>query len=185
MYQGEVAPVKPSLAVKIVNPAATQFTLTYSIDGKLYHLESGKTQDIHVGPTSQIEFGRGQDLGVAKYDLHPGTYTFVSTPRGWELLHGERPLVASVAVKIVNPAATNFTLNYSIDGTLFHLEPGKTQDINVGPTSQIEFGRGQDLGVAKYQLRAGTYTFKSTPKGWDLDQPEQIATRPATTSPAK
>ena len=148
-------------------------------------MEAGKTQDIKVGPTSHIEFGRGQDLGVAKYDLHAGTYTFVSTTKGWELLHGDRPLAASVAVKIVNPAATKFTLNYSIDGTLFHLEPGKTQDMNVGPTSQIEFGRGQNLGVAKYQLRAGTYSFKATPKGWDLDQPEQVASKPTATTSAK
>ncbi len=175
----------PSLAVKIVNPAATQFTLTFSIDGKLYHLEPGKTQDINVGPTSQIEFGRGQGLGVAKYDLRAGTYTFVSTPKGWELLHGGQPLAASVPVKVVNPAATQFTLNYTIDGTLFHLEPGKTQEINVGPTSQIEFGRGQNLGVAKYPLRAGTYTFKSTPQGWDLSQPQRVASKPATTPSAK
>jgi hypothetical protein len=185
LYQGDAPPAKPSIAVNIVNPAVTQFTLSYTIDGKLYHLESGKTQSIEVGPASQIEFGRGQDLGVAKYALHAGTYTFVSTPKGWELLHGDQPLAASVSVKIVNPAFTKFTLNYSIDGTLFHLEPGKTQNVNVGPASHIEFGRGQDLGVAKYQLRAGTYTFVSTPKGWDLNQPEHIATRPATTPPAK
>jgi hypothetical protein len=185
LFQGEISPAKSSLAVKIVNPAATQFTLNYSIDGTPFHLEPGKTQDINVGPTSKIEFGRGQDLGVAKYDLHAGTYTFVSTTKGWELLHGDQPLAASVAVKIVNPVATKFTLNYSIDGTVFHLDPGKTLDINVGPTSQLEFGRGQHLGVAKHQLHAGTYTFKSTPNGWDVEQPEQVASKPTATPSAK
>ena len=152
--------------------------------GTLFHLEPGKTQDVNVGPTSQIEFGRGQDLGVAKYDLHAGTYTFVSTPKGWELLHGGQPLAASVAVKIVNPAATQFTLNYSIDGTPVSLGAGKTQDINVGPTSQIEFGRGQDLGVAKYQLPPAPTPSSQRPKaGTSINRSRLPANRPPRRQP--
>ncbi len=68
----------------------------------------------------------GGDFGAARYTLNSGTYTFAATTKGWNLYQG---VSASLAVKIVNPAATQFTLTYSIDGKLCHLEPGKTQDI--------------------------------------------------------
>ena len=112
--------------------------------------------------------------------MSPGTYTFESTPKGWELYHGNGGITSAVAVKIVNPSSTQFTLTYFIDGQLYRLEPGKTHDIDVDPTSTIEFGRGGDNGTAKQRLTGGTYAFESTAKGWDLRQIGEGATQSGT-----
>ena len=152
LFHHQPRPVTPLLPVKIVNPSATNATISFSIDGQSYSLPPGETHlySLRAGADSLIEFGRGSEFGDARYTLNSGTYTFAATPKGWNLFQGEiSPAKSSLAVKIVNPADTQSTLNYSIDGTIFHLEAGKTQDINVGPTSPIELGRGQKLGVAQ------------------------------------
>ena len=90
-------PTFQSAEVKIVNPAATAFTLAYFIDGQLHRLESGKAEDVEIGPNSTIEFGRGGDFGTAKYSLSAGTYTFGSGANGWELYEGNGVTVPPVA----------------------------------------------------------------------------------------
>ena len=39
-----------------------------------------------MGASHVIEFDRGGDLGVARYELTSGLYTFVVGDNGWELL---------------------------------------------------------------------------------------------------
>ena len=166
------------IPVRIVNPAATNFALSYSIDGQSYSLPSGRrrpTMCAKRGDRIRPRPGHGR----RQIRPAPGTYTFESTPKGWDLFQGDKPPAPVVTVRIVNPTSTQTTLNYSIDGQLYHLEPGQSQDVNAAPDATIEFGRGQDLGVARYGLRSGTFSFKSTSNGWDLDPAENLAVRPA------
>lgn len=160
-------PQVSTIHVRIVNPEATNFTLSYSVAGQSYTLASGNVQELDVPSGSSVEFGRGNDHGTATYTLSAGTYTFASTNHGWELYQGDAPS-PSVPVTIVNPAETNFTLTYTIDGRDYQLESGKNQQIMVYPDSVIEFGRGGDFPRAKYSLSSGAYTFASTSHGWEL-----------------
>jgi hypothetical protein len=173
------------IPVKLVNPTATNFTLSYSLNGQSFSLPAGSSQTYDVPADAVIEFGRGENLGVATYGLRPGTYTFQSTPNGWDLFQGDQPPAPVVAVTIVNPADTQTTLNFSIDGTLYHVDAGKAQTINVGMDSTIEFGRGENLGIASYGLRPGIYTFKDTANGWDLDPSEKLIARSASAPATK
>lgn len=71
--------------VRIVNPAATQTTLGFAINGQPYSLEAGQTQDVTLPENPVIEFDRGSGNDTGRYSLSEGEYRFASTPQGWEL----------------------------------------------------------------------------------------------------
>jgi len=70
--------------------------------------------------------------------------------------------------RIVNSVENRATLSFLIDGQVHSLAPGGQQDVQGGPARVIAFDRGQSHGTARYAIRAGTYTFTPTEKGWEL-----------------
>ena len=110
--------------MKIVNPAATKATISYSLDGQSHSLPSGSAHTYNVPANAVVEFARGSEFGTAIYSVDPGTYTFASTPKGWELFHGDHLALPSLAVKIVNPPATKAAISYSLAGQSHSLPPG-------------------------------------------------------------
>ena len=71
--------------IVIINPEETGGTVNYLLDDRPYTMEHGMMQDVG-SPLSEITFGRGPGLGTARYALRPGTYKFVVTELGWELV---------------------------------------------------------------------------------------------------
>jgi hypothetical protein len=58
-------------------------------------------------------------------------------------------------------------LSYTLNGQPFGLQPGTMEQ--VGTASVIQFDRGNGLGIARYTLDCGTYTFTvGSNGGWDL-----------------
>ena len=84
--------------VSIVNPADTQTTLAFAVNGQTYSLEAGKTQDLELNENMVIEFDRGSGNDTGRYSLSEGVYRFGSTPKGWELFRSnDAPLADAVA----------------------------------------------------------------------------------------
>jgi hypothetical protein len=86
------------------------------------------------------------------------------------------PELSAGQVLVVNPAENQSTLAYSINSRSFTLKAGESQRLDVTPDMTIEFDRGLSGDPARYPLTAGTYTFKSTDKGWDLVSDSPSAT---------
>lgn len=88
----------PARIVRIANPAETQSTLGFAIDGQPYSLEAGKVQNVELSDTAVIEFDRGSGDDTGRYTLSPGEYQFGATPKGWELFRaGDESETESVA----------------------------------------------------------------------------------------
>jgi hypothetical protein len=85
------------MTVHLVNPAETQTTLGFAVNGQAYTLEAGQSQDVQISEGAVIEFDRGSDDKTGRYTLSEGTYRFGSTPQGWELFHGDAAAVPSIA----------------------------------------------------------------------------------------
>ena len=77
--------------IKIVNPAKTGVTLSYSLNGATYSIPPGYSQDLREDRAWTIQFSRGPNMDQAEYGLQPGVYTFARTDHGWELYHGDFP----------------------------------------------------------------------------------------------
>ena len=77
--------------IKITNPAANGVTLTYLLDGAVYTIPPGYSQDLLEDRAWVIQFSRGANLEEAQYGLQSGRYTFTSTENGWELYRSELP----------------------------------------------------------------------------------------------
>jgi hypothetical protein len=71
--------------VVIRNTAGKGVPVAFLVDDKTEELRDGQTRT-YTGSSHVIEFDRGGDLGVARYELTSGLYTFVVGDNGWELL---------------------------------------------------------------------------------------------------
>ncbi len=85
--EGGPQPTPAAKTVRIVNPAETQTTLGFAVNGQPYSLEAGQTRDLELTANEVIEFDRGSGNDTARYSLSDGVYQFAATPQGWELYH--------------------------------------------------------------------------------------------------
>jgi hypothetical protein len=88
--------------IRIVNPSDTRVALSYVLNGAVYTIRPGESQNLREDRAWVIEFGRGGSFGQARYGLLPGVYTFALTGRGWELYR--QPLSAPDAVAAPPPS---------------------------------------------------------------------------------
>jgi len=86
--------------VRIVNPADTTVTLSFSVAGRTYNLAAGKVQELNVAPNTVIEFDRANHGASGRYTLAAGNYLFGATPNGWELYHMQDELAANRPVPV-------------------------------------------------------------------------------------
>jgi hypothetical protein len=80
-------PAFSGLPIKIVNPASSGVTLTYTLNGAAYSIPPGFSQTLVADRLWTIQFSRGAGFGDARYGLDSGVYTFGSSDHGWELYH--------------------------------------------------------------------------------------------------
>ncbi len=71
-------------------------------------------------------------------------------------------------VLIMNPKENATSIEYVLANQQYSIAPGYSQPLPSEKSWVIRFDRGQGQGEASYTLAAGTYTFESTAKGWDL-----------------
>ncbi len=89
--------------IKIVNPAKNAVTLNYTLDGILFNIQPGYSQDLREDRAWVIQFSRGENLDQARYGLHPGVYTFGRSDHGWELYRSELPQAVAPPAPITAP----------------------------------------------------------------------------------
>ena len=71
-------------------------------------------------------------------------------------------------VIIENSAENASTVNYSLNGNNYTIQPGQTQRIANDRQWVVEFDRGEGQGTARYTLSEGRFRFKPTEQGWEL-----------------
>ena len=89
-------------------------------------------------------------------------------------------------IKIVNPAKSGATLNYTLDGNAFTIPPGHSQELREDRAWVIEFSRGANLDQVQYGLHTGVYKFTPTDHGMELyrsDFPQAVALQPPKDAP--
>ena len=96
----------PASQLVIVNPAETQTTLAYTVNGVPYTLSAGQVQPLNVTTSVTIEFDRGLPGDPARYSLTTGTYLFQSTDRGWDLVSGS-PSATPTPAPLLNTPQTD------------------------------------------------------------------------------
>jgi hypothetical protein len=100
-----------------------------------------------------------------------------------------RPILENFSggpIKIVNPTKNAVTLSYLLNGVVYSIPPGYSQDLSEDRAWLIQFSRGANLDQARYGLQSGVYTFTSTNNGWELfrsEFPQTTAPLPPTAAP--
>jgi hypothetical protein len=88
--------------VTLVNPKETEGTVKYTIDGHVYQMTAGQTQNLKTKANWVIEFDRGGAFGTARYTLEEGRFEFVVTKRGWDVHRSADPPAATTAAPPTN-----------------------------------------------------------------------------------
>lgn len=91
--------------IKIVNPAKSGVTLSYTLNGNAYTIPPGYSQELQEDRAWVIEFSRGENLDQARYGLQSGVYTFTRTNQGMELYRSEFPQTSAPTVAPQPPKA--------------------------------------------------------------------------------
>jgi len=68
-------------------------------------------------------------------------------------------------VMLVNPKSTQVTINYSINGNHYIMEPGMAQRLPAADKWILDYDRGASFGPATYELKPGTYHFTPSDQG--------------------
>jgi len=77
-------------------------------------------------------------------------------------------------IKLLCPVTAPSPLTYSLNGHAYTIQPGYSQSFREDREWTLEFKRGTEAGdVARYSLKAGTYSFVVGANGWELQQPGQ------------
>ena len=88
----------------------------------------------------------------------------------------ENPVFSGGPIKIVNPVKNGVTLNYTLNGFAYAIEPGQSQEFTEDRAWVIEFSRGGNAGLGRYGLHSGLYTFGGANNGWELfNEPLPVA----------
>ncbi len=85
----EAAPPAPAAMARNVEVLLTngeQETVAYSLNGTRYDMPADHGQKLTTRPSWVVEFDRGGEFGTARYTLKQGTYMFVASERGWDLV---------------------------------------------------------------------------------------------------
>jgi hypothetical protein len=78
---------------------------------------------------------------------------------------------------LVNPLENGGVVLFLVDGEMFSLSPGESQNWPADRDRQIAFHRGESFGDFRTMLRNGHYTFRVGAQGWELVADEQESPR--------
>jgi hypothetical protein len=84
--QTAAKPVSRTVAAIVLVNADEQFSIRYTVNGEEHEMKPRYEHSLSGGDRWLVEFDRGNDLGIARYKVISGTYKFVVTERGWDLV---------------------------------------------------------------------------------------------------
>lgn len=137
-------------------------------------------------PGYGLAFGLGYGLGGYGRGYGYGGYGYPSYGYGYS--NSATPVYSSTAVAtsmnvvpnlpataatggtiaLEYPAGNGPTMNFSLNGTPYRIQPGQTQQVVNDRNWIVEFDRGSGNGTARYSLTDGRFKFKPTDRGWEL-----------------
>ena len=130
---------------------------------------------LHIGPDPIFTQQRGSAAGLIAHPQYPGYGYTAADPTRLYLIPQSGPIPATptargpkVPITIRNAAPAGAGVDFTIDGTTRQAASGQSQQLDVGPTSEVTYDRGGSLGVQRYSLSAGTYEFRPSDAGWAL-----------------
>lgn len=153
--------------ILLLNPADNLGEIHYLLAGDPFAMEAGMMQEMRRDATV-IRFDRGPGFGEARYTLRPGTYRFVVTDHGWDL------------VKVLYEAILDNTANASefhllLDGDPVTIAARSQQTVTSDFPPTVEFSNGSEV-VRKQLADEKTYTIGINDSGlWDLFPGDAIA----------
>ena len=154
--------------VLILNPAETQGTVNYGIDGNHYVARSGMRQVLPPRNDDRhwvIEYDRGADQGPARYTLRSGTYRFAPTELGWQL-YRERYSIT------LDNSESEQEFNFIFHGEDMIVPAGGTLTLNSKYPVVVRFDRGNggDFVARKTPQNVGTIQVgvNAADNLWDL-----------------
>jgi hypothetical protein len=146
-----------------------------------------------VGPYQYGGYGYGTygypGNGYAGYGMPPAMNMVQQSPQ--TIIQSQTVVMPSTPtlmhtgdeIKLVCPKTASGPLSYSLNGTLYTIQPGYSQNFRDDRTWKLEFQRnGQGSQAVAYTLKPGSYRFGNGPEGWDLRQ--VVGTQPGDLPPA-
>jgi hypothetical protein len=158
----EVATAAPQAGVLLLNPDSTESAITYTISGHNYTMQPGHTQSLPADRAWVIEFDRGGSWGKQRYTLSNGSYNFLPSEKGWELI------AKKYQCTIDNSANPN-PFHCLINGKPVTIEPLGSKLCQGTYPIVVQFDRGN--GASKQiQLTEGNCrpAINRADSGWDL-----------------
>jgi hypothetical protein len=171
----------------LINPSDSPGSVNYTLDAAPSTLDVGYNQSYSGSGSWLIQFDRGVGRAQACYSLTPGTYSFAMTDQGWELYNTTNVSLASAPsgsvdstatpnadspsgqrLVLQNPQDCGSPVSFLLDGNVYTLAAGSTQEVSITAPCMIEFDRGTGGAEACYTLAAGSYSFSVSDQGWEL-----------------
>ena len=138
--------------IVLLNPKSNAASVGYVLGGSYsYDMNPGEEQELK--PTSTgwvVSFDRGGSYGTARYTVTDGTYQFVLTDKGWDLVRKQY----KVTIDNTNLAGD---FGYLADGQQAVVNAGQTRTHTSGSPIEIVFDRGDGSGPARKLLKDGVY----------------------------
>ena len=92
-YAPAAARAAAPVEITITNPEMD--AITYRVDGTQYDMQPGYSQRLTTKASWIVEFDRGDGRKSMQYTLTAGSYRFVASERGWDLVRGSGESSAS------------------------------------------------------------------------------------------
>lgn len=151
--------------VLIVNPASSQGTLNYNVNGHHFVAGPGFKQRLEPGRQWVIEYDRGGNFGSSRYTLSPGTYHFTPTDLGWQLYRQRFEIV-------LDNSQSNQEFNFIYRGEDLTVPAGGSRTLVSDYPIVARFDRGNG---SEFVAKAVPYTIGNVQIGvnasdnlWDL-----------------
>lgn len=123
--------------VLIVNPATSQGTINYNLNGNHFVAQPGMQQKLSSVSNRPwiLEFDRGERFGPATYTLSPGSYYFKPTDLGWQLYRHRFDVV-------LDNSQSNQEFHFIFRGTDMTVAAGGTKTLSSNYPIVVKFDRG-------------------------------------------
>lgn len=156
--------------ILLMNPEANVEPVEYMLGDTPLAMDAGMMHGVRL-QTTLIRFNRGPGLGEARYSLQPGSYRFVVSERGWDLVR------TSFRATLDNSANTE-AFQLLLDGSLVRVPGRSLQELQSDYPLLVKYDDGDGSEPARRQLAHGeTYTvgINRDTGLWDLFAGDAVA----------
>ena len=167
----------------------TSIGLAYSVpSNSVPGVEYDQSMLAYSVPTNSVPDSYGVSYVSAEYNAPNNVIPVQYSSAAQNVIPASYTKTASLTthqsgdIHIVNPSATQTTLQFLLDDKTVTLAPGESKAVSADQARTVEFDKGGDYGSAGYRLTAGTFEFRATANGWDMQRQPVATAAPAVAS---